>query len=322
MMNRKVLWFTVLMVFMNMIITAVAQNLPCHPPFVQEGKVWEVSKYYRQLFCDEWGRLHYSNPVKQFTCTYTMRGDSLVGDNVMKRVYRRDKGFYNDEEEHYFAAVREEGSRVFIIYDKRDDELCLYDFRPEDECENMVFVGLCNRSVEGYPQNVDLTVGRDEYAFEDTVVINGYHTRRFFAFKKALFHNYPSGERYLYDECLMLEGYGLVHTDPFDISVWADASYTYACYAVMHSEQYLVGNYVEVSPCCLYVPQEVEHVYVNDVLIASSWDFSRVTTAVEFVGQKEDSPVFYDLQGRRLTTEPERGVYIKDGRKYVRTRDY
>ena len=320
-MKREVMWLVVLMVDMGMTITtAVAQIFPTCPPFVQEGKVWEVERYHRTIYCDEWGRLHYSQPVEFFTCTYTIHGDTLVDGNAMKRVYRNDKSQYGDEEDHYFAAVREDDSRVFIVYAGQEKELCLYDFRPEGECEDMVFTGLWNRNVEDSPQNFDMTVKRDQYANEDTLVINGYTTRRFFAFIEGQVHNYPhSGEHYHSDDCLMIEGFGNVHTDPFDVSVWIDLSYVFAEFFVWGSEPYQSGNYEEAPSCSINLSDRVEHVYVNGTRVASSWDFSGESTAVESLQAEEGNPALYDLTGRRLTREPEKGMYIKNGRKYLKT---
>ncbi len=325
-MKRIIMRLAALMVATNITSAVHAQELPTCPPFVQEGKVWEVERYRRSWLCDEWGRVKTSRPTEFFTCTYIMHGDTLVGGRVMKRVYRNDSGFYGDEDDHYFAAVREEGSRVFIVYADSVEEFCLYDFRPEGECEGMAFTGLWNRNVVDCPLNFDMTVERDLYDDEDTLIINDCKTRRFFMYATGQFHNCPnmyfienfSGELAFNAECLMLEGFGNVHTDPFDVSVWIDESYSVAEAVVRLSKPYTAHNYVEVPACVFYGPGTVKHVYLDGTRIASSWDFSGGSTVVESLQTEECNPVLYDLQGRRLTHEPARGMYIRDGRKYLK----
>ena len=59
----------------------------------------------------------------------------------------------------------------------------------------------------------------------------------------------------------------------------------------------------------------------NQILFSSedSQQFSEIVTGVETVDNQRDIPcTLYDLQGRRLSREPEHGVFFRDGRKYVK----
>ena len=47
--------------------------------------------------------------------------------------------------------------------------------------------------------------------------------------------------------------------------------------------------------------------------------FGQLTTHITDVPKGINARDFYDLQGRRLLHEPEKGMYIKDGRKYLKT---
>ena len=60
-------------------------------------------------------------------------------------------------------------------------------------------------------------------------------------------------------------------------------------------------------------------VYDGDELIFEEDDFmAPAVTGIKTVTRdKSENNTFYDLQGRRLTATPQRGVYIRDGKKYV-----
>lgn len=71
----------------------------------------------------------------------------------------------------------------------------------------------------------------------------------------------------------------------------------------------------------LKVPYGTKTIYEN----TTGWkNFVHIVemepTAIEAVelSEKENSGIVYDLQGRRLSAEPERGLYIKDGKKIVK----
>lgn len=57
--------------------------------------------------------------------------------------------------------------------------------------------------------------------------------------------------------------------------------------------------------------------YVFRSTNAEEWTVS-MPTSVCSITKPTASHLLYDLQGRRLIREPEKGMYIKDGRKYIR----
>ena len=67
------------------------------------------------------------------------------------------------------------------------------------------------------------------------------------------------------------------------------------------------------------VDEIVLSVYDGDELIFEEDDFMvPAVTAIKTVTRDEsEKNAFYDLQGRRLTTKPQRGLYIRNGKKHV-----
>ena len=65
--------------------------------------------------------------------------------------------------------------------------------------------------------------------------------------------------------------------------------------------------------------ESVLSIYDGNELIFEEDDFmAPAVTAIKTVThEKSGNNAFYDLQGRCLTTQPQRGVCIRDGRKYV-----
>jgi hypothetical protein len=45
---------------------------------------------------------------------------------------------------------------------------------------------------------------------------------------------------------------------------------------------------------------------------------ARSTNAIRSVTKDDPDAPIYDLQGRRITTEPHRGLFIKNGKKKVK----
>ena len=84
-----------------------------HPyqPFVEEGKVWYCEGY--DLTTDH---------------MFSITGDTIIQNVPYKKVYHKYPVAYNDDNFHYYAAVRESEKKVSIIYADEEKELLLYDF--------------------------------------------------------------------------------------------------------------------------------------------------------------------------------------------------
>ena len=94
-------------------------------PFVEEGKVWVCR--------DDYGL--YGSLVG-YDVIFVMSGDTEINGKTYKKVFLQFPGFFGDEEQHYYCAVREEECRVFLVEPEAEEERLLYDFsRPEEIIE-------------------------------------------------------------------------------------------------------------------------------------------------------------------------------------------
>lgn len=117
--------------------------------------------------------------------------------------------------------------------------------------------------------------------------------------------------------CLWMHGYdeesGYISDIPADI--WVEG----------------IGG-IATGPCFIYNLWMTSDACVIDEcsqdkqLLFSFNDFNKMEPITHIGATPQSHEVFhfntYDLQGRRLTAEPTHGIFIKDGRKYVRTRDH
>jgi hypothetical protein len=75
------------------------------------------------------------------------------------------------------------------------------------------------------------------------------------------------------------------------------------------------NNYTYLDRCMDGLQQEVIYDYRSAGLHIADWDALGVNAVVS---QKPNAKQgMCDLQGRRLTTQPRRGIYVKDGKKVV-----
>ena len=104
---------------------------------------------------------------------------------------------------------------------------------------------------------------------------------------------YPRNGEILLDYILIPFGAGVFGASPYGIDVWFSG--------------FEKGTYFVKFPGC------------DDVEVVC--DGSGTTTGIEDIMQRtrngSQTPT-YDLSGRRIASEPQHGIYIKDGRKYVK----
>ena len=81
-------------------------------PFVEQGKRWDCVRGYG----------------KRFSFSYEISGDTLINDNPYAKVYIVDEGKFGDFSPRYFGALREDGSKVYLVENDSTEEYLLYDF--------------------------------------------------------------------------------------------------------------------------------------------------------------------------------------------------
>lgn len=99
-----------------------------YQPFVKEGKAWHM-----------YGRSD-KGPSAYNDFKYLMQGDTVVGGEVMKKVYLIDEVRFHDNSLHYIGAVMEAGKRVYITYAGKDTLMLLYDFSHEPSSQDIPFI--------------------------------------------------------------------------------------------------------------------------------------------------------------------------------------
>ena len=268
-----------------------------------------------------------------------MSGDTLIGGKTMKKLYRSGKCICGDDLRHYFGAVCEEDACVYIVYEGCEDPILLYDFTPDPSKEvSLTYTDLWTHPLKGPSFHFDVRVERITDLWWQSWEIDGYEVYKFQNSAFYRIHNcpvryspYPEVVQETNDESsfVAMEGIGNVDHDPFDPSLWP-ITFSLICDTYFTTFSLYDERRYDEIPAYVTLTSigGVENVYIGDRCIATRYpDFIIYDAFPDFIsitspGQTSHTSGLYDLQGRRLDHEPERGVYIKDGRKYVRTRDH
>ena len=221
----------------------------------------------------------YLNP---FNCIFTMSGDTLINENTYKKVSCQFKVFYGDEEQHYYCAVREEDYRVFIVEAETKEEKMLYDF--------------------SHPQE-DIILSVDGQKFVRSA---GYEHGFLFPRRGQLCFILLRGEVYNPDQFsdYWVKGVGSVLSNPFGVGLHGNEidsffGYPIYLYSCMKDEK------------CMFFEDWMVQIYSDPEDEEEEGD---LTSIQEMSKSTSDAPI-YDLQGRRLSAMPQKGVYIQNGKK-------
>ena len=246
-------------------------------PFAQDGKKWEIQV----------------GLIKENLYGSRIDGDTLIGGETWKKVYNY---FQLPELNYsYYAAVRDEGKKVYAIAKGSGRPRLLYDFgmkvgdRVRCGVEGNSFYCLLEKgdqpdSLFGFKFVAYLSLERI-----DTIETHGMQFRRFTLSMWDFFQEYK-----LADDIIWLEGVGSC-LSPF-------------------------------LPWMPVIPRDnlvfFKWCYLGKTIIAGEKDFysDNETNAISnhrYTGAESGSHL-YDLQGRRVTGTPQCGIYIQNGRKYVK----
>ena len=261
-------------------LNSVAQEVEReYVPFVEEGKVWYCGHTHSMYEYE-----HFPHSLEDpcgwgIDCIFTMSGDTLINGLEYKKVYCQYGDYYGDEEQHYYCAVREEGYQVFIIEEEAKDEKIIYDFsRPEEF----------------------LTLTYNDYRFART---DGEHLYEFLPgqlwYMVCKFTE--SGEvDYSNDIGGWIDGVGNLGTNPFAFEL------PFAPLGVPK-----LGKKIGLRSCM----KDSKYIY-NPLWMAMPTDPSIVDS--KHIDNSPNSSHIYDLQGRSVTGTTQRGIYIQNGKKYVK----
>lgn len=257
---------------------AVAQEHE-YIPFVEEGKVWYCGYNHPGVTFHATAE---DPSAKGIDCIFTMQGDTVINGKTYKKVYCQFKEYYGDENQHYYCAVREENYRVYIVEEDATEEQQIYDF--SDWGETIIFT------------HNDIKYGRD----------GGKRRVKFLPGQVEFTIARFRGEElnFSYGPSMWIVAVGAPYSsNPFSKDN-LDLYY--------RDVEPKFGKYIDVRTCM----KDGEYIYMDD------WRTSHGSpiTSIDDISPVDNSPIdfpLYDLQGRRLTSQPSKGVFIKDGKKVV-----
>ena len=248
-------------------------------PFAEDGKVWEsqVGGIMENV---------YGNRID---------GDTLIGGKTWKKVY--NYVFMPDFGTSYYAAIRDEGKKVYAIAKGSSRPRLLYDFSLKEG--NLVRCGIEGNDfgcLLDKDEKVDTLLGFPFISYLkveriDTIMARGMLHRRFtLTLLDSYREHFLEGRGEFIDNVVWVESVGS-GAGPF--APWMPLP---PMYRILQS--------CEVNRTCIFGYPDFYDANEVDAM-------SAPCSVIKDYNEK------YDLPGRRLTGTPRHGVYIQDGRKRV-----
>lgn len=246
-------------------------------PVIEKGKTWAKFSCSYSLKLDEWTS----------TWTYLVGGNTVVNHIRYKTIYASSREDLSDAQPYFYA--REDNGKIYLLHQKTK-----YD--EEDPKEFLYFdynAKIGEKMILGY-EECDYGYCEAEITAVDTVVLSGSDvplTR--FTVKTSYL-----GTLYFYEGI----GYEIHGVDPFIFEkIIGGESFLICCHDGEGTQLYGFrcdsGKYLPVSGRCYFDASMLE-------------DISTPTAEpVDSVKR------IYNIDGRKLPSRPERGVYIENGKK-------
>ena len=261
---------------------ALAQK---YHPFVEEGKEWIV----------------YCGDAMKFYQIYTMKGDTIINGTTWKKssFHRYSIDDYQDYRP-FSCFFREEEGKVYYLPEYDSIQCYLYDYdlnktvdRFYVKQDSVGFLFMDMNLEEGDTCNTwsmwHGTTGMQYYpkstAYRVTRVEYNGHLRKKINMKYA-----KKGMTWV-EGIASFNGYPWENDGDLE---WGDVAYLVLC----------------------RTPNEV--LYKDDLLYDGAIEFYENLKLSIRVPQREEESAYFDLQGRRLTAEPQHGVFIKGGKKVAK----
>ena len=205
----------------------------------------------------------------------------LTGDTIIEgRTYKKcfNKMNRTGGTYRYECALREEDRRVYSVYEGQTAESLLFDFTLRPGDTFPLAEGGFDYSVEG-DKGITLKLNSID-------LVEGSDGRLLHYYNFSIADCGPLYTSYRNETFSWIEGVGKIGGYPLCWNIGFTSSYVYW-----------------LSGC-----------YVDDALIYPLQEVNGIATHQE---QTNANTGYFDLQGRRLTQQPQRGVYIQQGRKVI-----
>ena len=225
---------------------------------------------------------------KPYQRTYQIVGDTIINTKKYAKVYLQDPKKYGDSSAHYYCSVREEGKKVYRVISEEYEESLLYNFDMRLREKYIL-----NFEGEFFPNLKDDTIAMSVemyglYIPEDMLPIRWTEL--------SVWNDDPRRETLHYAE--WLEGIGNIFA-PFSNELG------------YYNREYL-NTCIENGKVIYDEERGYEH-----VVIETTWvDPDGIETPTSFRKEGVENRMF-DIQGRLIRRNPERGIYIQRGKKYI-----
>ncbi len=250
-------------------------------PFIEEGKEWII---YNDYYMDD-----YETPLEEREPyrTYTITGDTIIQGKSYKKLYAMCERVFGDKDVHYFCALREEERKVYRVSAGCEDEKMLYDFAQgtgEENSFTYYIEGILFPEMDGRVIRMRID---ETYVVDERLIRHG----------ATCYDDVPekNWNSYVF---YTIEGCGEI-IDPFLTELWSPNIY------IIDFEN---RNRIFVK--------DSQGTY--DANFSKYVDFDGIETHESFLSDNTCGNRLLDLQGRRLTIEPQRGVFIKGGKKVMK----
>ena len=230
--------------------------------------------------------------IGTYSYTHYIEGDTLIGGNTWKKVYANN---YDQPVFSYYGAIRQEGEMVYGIAAEQDEPLLLYDFGLN---VGDILYWVEKQLPGGKPKiyyiskSAVLGVGHKITVEDiDTIQVNGQELRRITLKSMYIIKAPPTSSG------------SATAFNPY--YVWVEGI---GCEGGL----FVSGRKI-MDDCELYC-------MMNDSVIFEYEDFHLpgVTDGIQKYEQAvSQGGEIFDLQGRRLQAAPAKGLYIRDGKKYL-----
>ena len=253
-------------------------------PFVEEGKEWIV----------------HCGDVTKFYQIYTMKGDTVINGTTWKKSGFRDYRWWDYREFSSFSGFfREEDGKVYYLPVYDSIQCYLYDYD-------------LNKTVDRFYVKQD-SVG---FLFMDINLEVGDTCNTWSMWPGRGMQYYPKSTAYKVEwveyNGQMRKKINMKYAKKG--MTWVEGIASFNGYPWENDGDLGWGDSAALALC--RTPNEV--LYKDDLLYDGAIEFYENLKLSIRVPQVEENPVLHDLQGRRLTAEPQHGVFIKGGKKVMK----